>query len=178
MQQIVVDKFDIQILEALQRRGNATNSALGDEVHLSPSQVSRRITRLEQTGIIAAYAALLDPGAVGLGVSAFANVILERHSEGSSEAFERAIAALPEVVECFSVSGDADYVLRIVASDLAAFSELMMKRIMRLPGLAHIKTNIALKRVKQTNVLPLDHIMHAPRTSQRVQYAESTRTAD
>lgn len=173
MQQIVVDKFDLQILTALQRQGNATNSALGEEVHLSPSQISRRVNRLEQSGIIAGYAALLDPAAIGLGVSAFAQVILERHGETSSDAFERAVAALPDVVECFSVSGDADYVLRIVAPDLAAFSELMMKRILRLPGLAHIKTNIALKRVKQTNVLPLEHVSRTSQPLQRVQYSDS-----
>lgn len=172
MHQIVVDKFDLQILAALQRHGNATNSALSEEVHLSPSQISRRVNRLEQSGIIAGYAALLDPAAIGLGVSAFAQVILERHGDTSSDAFERAVAALPDVVECFSVSGDADYVLRIVAPDLAAFSELMMKRILRLPGLAHIKTNIALKRVKQTNVLPLDHVLRAPQPLQRMQYAD------
>ncbi|NMG75583.1 Lrp/AsnC family transcriptional regulator [Aromatoleum diolicum] len=173
MHQIVIDKFDLQILAALQRRGNATNSALSEEVHLSSSQISRRVNRLEQSGIISGYAALLDPAAIGLGVSAFAQVILERHGETSSDAFERAVAALPDVVECFSVSGDADYVLRIVAPDLAAFSELMMKRILRLPGLAHIKTNIALKRVKHTNVLPLEHVSRASQPLQRVQYSDS-----
>lgn len=172
MQQIVVDKFDLQILDALQRRGNATNSALGEEVHLSPSQVSRRISRMEQSGIIASYAALLEPSAVGLDVSAFALVTLERHGGSSSDAFERAVAAMPEVVACFSVSGDADYVMHIVAPDLVAFSDVMMKRIVRLPGLAHLKTNIALKKVKQTSVLPLDHIMHAPQP-RRMQFASA-----
>lgn len=173
MQQIVVDKFDLQILDALQRRGNATNSALGEEIHLSPSQISRRISRMEQGGIIASYAALLDPAAVGLDVSAFAQVTLERHGELRSDAFERAVAAVPEVIACFSVSGDADYVMHIVAPDLVAFSEVMMKRIMRLPGLAHLKTNIALKTVKQTSVLPLDHIMHAPQPRRRMQFASA-----
>jgi len=173
MHQIVVDKFDLQILAALQRQGNATNSALSEQVHLSPSQISRRVNRLEQGGIIAAYAALLDPAAIGLGVSAFANVILEKHGETSSDAFDRAVAAIPEIVECFAVSGDADYVIRIVAPDLAALSELMMKRILRLPGLAHIKTNIGLKRIKQTSILPLDHVTRGSQHFKRLQYAES-----
>lgn len=172
MHEIIVDKFDLQILDALQRRGNATNSALSEEVHLSASQISRRIARLEQGGVIAGYAALLDPLALGLGVSAFAHVILEKHGGSSSEEFDRAVAEVPEVVECFAVSGDADYVLRIVAPDLAAFSELMMKRILRLPGLAHLKTNIALKKIKQTSVLPLEHVRRAAPPRQRMHYAD------
>ena len=79
--------------------------------------------------------------------------------------------ALPEITECFSVSGDADYLLRLVAPDLQAFSELMMKRVLRLPGVAHIKTNIALQKVKQTHVLPLDHIAQPLRPRQQIRYA-------
>jgi DNA-binding Lrp family transcriptional regulator len=113
------------LLDALQRSGNATNSALGEAVHLSASQVSRRLQRLQDAGLIAGFAALLNPGALGLGVTAFAHVMLERQGGARVEAFEEGVAALPEVLECFSVSGNADYVLRIVAPDLAAFSELI-----------------------------------------------------
>lgn len=171
MSQIIIDRYDLALLDAVQRAGNATNATLGDTVHLSPSQVSRRLQRLAESGVIAGYAALLDPATVGLGVTAFANVILERHGETRTEAFESAVAALPEVMDCYSVSGDADYVLRIVAPDLAAFSELMMKRILRLPGVAHIKTNIALQKLKQTHVLPLDHVARPSLPRQRVRYA-------
>jgi Lrp/AsnC family leucine-responsive transcriptional regulator len=171
MQQITIDRYDLALLDALQRKGNATNATLGEQIHLSPSQVSRRLQRLEEGGIIASYAALLDPAAVGLGVTAFAHVILERHGETRTEAFEQAVALVPEVMDCFSVSGDADYVLRIVAPDLAAFSELMMKRVLRLPGVAHIKTNIALQKVKQTHVLPLGHVTQPTTPRQRIRYA-------
>lgn len=173
MPQITIDRYDLALLDALQRKGNATNATLGEQVHLSPSQISRRLQRLEAAGIIAGYAALLDPSAVGLGVTAFAHVILERHGENRTEAFEHAVAVLPEVMDCFSVSGDADYVLRIVAPDLAAFSELMMKRVLRLPGVANIKTNIALQKVKQTHVLPLDHVTQPATPRQRIRYAGS-----
>lgn len=174
MPQITIDRYDLALLDALQRQGNATNAMLGEQVHLSPSQISRRLQRLEEGGIIARYAALLDPTAVGLDVTAFAHVILERHGEArTAEAFESAVAALPEVVDFFSVSGDADYVMRIVAPDLAAFSELMMKRVLRLPGVAHIKTNIALQKIKQTHMLPLDHVAQPARPRQRVRYAGS-----
>lgn len=170
MPPITIDRYDLALLDSLQRNGNATNAALGDSVHLSASQISRRLQRLADAGIIAGHAALLDPTAIGLGVTAFAQVILERHGNTRSDAFESAAAALPEVLDCFSVSGDADYVLRIVAPDLTAFSELMMKRILRLPGVAHIKTNIALQKVKQTHVLPLDHLAQPARQRQQIRY--------
>ncbi len=171
MTQITVDRYDLELLEALQGRGNATNAQLGEQVHLSASQVSRRLQRLEEAGLIAGYAALLDPAAVGLGVTAFAEVVLERQGGHSPETFENAVAAMAEVLDCFSVSGDADYVLRIVAPDLAAFSDLMMKRLLCLPGVARIKTNIALQRIKQTHVLPLEHIRQPARAKQRLRFA-------
>lgn len=170
MTQITIDRYDLALLDAIQRDGSATNAVLSERIHLSPSQVSRRLQRLAESGVIAGHAALLDPATVGLGVTAFAQVILERHDETRSEAFESAVADLPEVLDCYSVSGDADYVLRIVAPDLAAFSESMMKRILRLPGVAHIKTNIALQKVKQTHVLPLEHIAQPVRPRQRLHY--------
>lgn len=171
MTQITIDRYDLALLDALQRNGNATNATLGEAVHLSASQISRRLQRLTDACIIAGYAALLDPAAIGLGVTAFAQVILERHGKTPSDAFEMAAAALPEVMDCFSVSGDADYMLRIVAPDLTAFSELMMKRVLRLPGVAHIKTNIALQKIKQTHVLPLDHIAQPARQRPQLRYA-------
>ena len=167
---ITLDRYDLALLDALQKNGNATNAALGEAVHLSASQISRRLQRLTDIGIITGYAALLDPAAIGLGVTAFAQVILERHGKAPSEAFENAVAAIPEVMECYSLSGDADYLLRIVAPDLQAFSELMMKRVLRLPGVAHIKTNIALQKVKQTHVLPLDHVAQLGKPRQQISY--------
>jgi DNA-binding Lrp family transcriptional regulator len=158
VQEIVLDRYDLVLLDALQRDANATNATLGTIVNLSASQISRRLQRLNESGLIAGYAALLDPVAIGLGVTAFANVLLERHGRTESAAFESAVAAIPEVLECHSVTGDADYFLRIVAPDLQAFSELMMSRVLRLPGVAHVKSSIALQKVKQTHVLPLDHV--------------------
>ncbi|MDP2826662.1 MAG: Lrp/AsnC family transcriptional regulator [Sulfuritalea sp.] len=171
MQAITIDRYDLALLDAVQRDGNATNATLGETVHLSPSQISRRLQRLGDAGIIAGRAALLDAATIGLGVTAFAHVVLERHGKTQSDAFEQAAAALPEVLDCFSVSGDADYLLRIVAADLPAFSELMMKRVLRLPGVAHVKTNIALQKVKQTHVLPLDHLTQPARERQQIRYA-------
>jgi DNA-binding Lrp family transcriptional regulator len=171
MQSITIDRYDLALLDALQRRGNATNAALGEAVHLSASQISRRLQRLTDVGVIAGHAVLLDPAMLGLGVTAFAHVVLERHGKAQSDAFEHAVTALPGVLDCYSVSGDADYLLRIVAADLPAFSELMMKHVLRLPGVAHVKTNIALQKVKQTHVLPLDHLTQPARPRQQVLYA-------
>lgn len=170
MSKTTVDHYDLALLDALQHKGNATNATLGEQVHLSASQISRRLQRLEEAGIITEYAALLDPAAVGLGVTAFAHVILERHAEPQTETFESCVAALPEVLDCYSVSGDADYILRIVTSDLASFSELMMKRILRLPGVTHIKTSIALQKIKQTHVLPLGHITQPVRPKKLIRH--------
>ena len=117
------------------------------------------------------FEALLDAAAIGLSVTAFAQVILERHGPPQSDAFENAAAALPEVTECYSLSGDADYFLRLVAPDLQAFSELMMKRVLCLPGIANVKTDIVLGRVKQTHVLPLDHITQPSQPRQRVRFS-------
>lgn len=171
MRPVTIDRHDLALLDALQRNGDATHAVLGEAVHLSPSQVSRRLQRLQDAGLIAGFAALLDPAAIGLGVTAFAHVVLERHGSARPDAFESGVAALPEVLECFSVSGSADYVLRIVAPDLATFSDLMMKRVLRLPGIANIRTDIVLGTVKQTHVLPLAHLAQPRRSRQRVRYA-------
>ncbi|HMZ01489.1 MAG TPA: Lrp/AsnC family transcriptional regulator [Burkholderiaceae bacterium] len=158
MNELSIDRYDLALLAALQRDGQATNAALGERAALSASQISRRIQRLEAAGVITGYAALLDAAALGLGVTAFAHVLLERHDQTRPAEFERQIAALPEVLECFSISGEADYLLRIVAPDLATFSDLMMKRLLTLPGVAQVKTHIALSKVKQTHELPLEQI--------------------
>ena len=171
MRELSIDRYDLQLLAALQRDGHATNAQLGEKASLSASQISRRLQRLAEAGIIAGHAALLDPAAIGLGVTAFAHVILERHGKSQSDAFESAATALPEVMDCYSVSGDADYLLRIVAQDLPAFSELMMKRVLRLPGVARITTNIALQKLKQTHVLPLDHLTQPARSRQQIRYS-------
>ncbi|MFO1319584.1 MAG: Lrp/AsnC family transcriptional regulator [Burkholderiales bacterium] len=158
MNDIAIDRYDLLLLEAIQQDGHATNAVLGERVNLSASQVSRRLQRLEESKVVAGYAALLDPGALGLGVTAYAHVVLERHDPTHATAFERAVVRLPEVLECFAVTGEADYLLRVVAPDLPTFSDLMMKRLLTLPGVQSVKTNIALSRVKETHVLPLDHV--------------------
>ncbi|MEC4720925.1 Lrp/AsnC family transcriptional regulator [Noviherbaspirillum sp. CPCC 100848] len=172
MSSVTVDRHDLELLAELQRDGKLTNSTLGERIHLSTSQVSRRIQRLEETKVISHYAAILDLDVVGLGVTAFTSVTLGRHGEAQGDAFERAVADMPEVLECLSVSGEADYVLRVVTPDLASFSEFMMKRLLRLPSVVNVKSNIALKRIKQTHVLPLDHVMQPVEARRRLVFSK------
>lgn len=172
MTAITVDRYDLELLAALQQDGKSTNSTLGERIHLSTSQVSRRIQRLEESRVISHYAALLDPEIVGLGVIAFVSVTLGRHGETQGDAFERAVADMPQVLECLSITGEADYILRIVAPDLASFSDFMMKQLLRLPDVINVKSSIALKRIKQTHVLPLGHVMEPEQTARKLVFSK------
>lgn len=172
MTTLSVDRHDLAILTALQRDGRATNSALGEKIHLSTSQVSRRIQRLEEAHVIGHYAAVLDPLVVGLGVMAFVHVTLDRHGTVRGDGFEQAVADLPEVLECFAVAGEADYVMRVVSHDLTSFSEFMMKHLLRIPGVTNVKSNISLKKVKQVTELPLDHIAQPRQPKTRIHFAQ------
>ncbi|MDB5841380.1 MAG: AsnC family transcriptional regulator [Herminiimonas sp.] len=171
MTKVMVDRYDIELLAALQRNGRETNAALGEKVHLSTSQVSRRVQRLEEANIISHYAAVLNPEVVGLGVMAFTYVTLERQGE-QGNLFEQEIIDIPEVLECLSVTGEADYILRIATPDLASFSEFMTKRLLRLSGVANVKSIITLKTIKQTSSLPLEHIKQPARARQQLAFAK------
>lgn len=171
MSELSIDRYDLALLAALQHDGQATNAALGERAALSASQISRRIQRLEQARVITGYAALLDAAALGLGVTAYAQVLLERHDHTRPAEFERQVATMPEVLECCAITGEADYFLRIVAPDLATFSDLMMKRLLTLPGVAQVKTSIALSKVKHTHELPLDHVLQPRPQRLKVSYA-------
>jgi len=155
---LLLDRYDISLLAALQANTHATHQALGEAVHLSASQVSRRIQRLEAAGWIKAHVALLAPEKLGLGVRAISYVTLARHGGEEGDSFERDILTIPEVVECFAVTGESDYILKIFAADLAALSDSVLKRLTRLKGVASIRSNIVLQCVKSTTELPLSHL--------------------
>ncbi|CAN7604956.1 MULTISPECIES: Lrp/AsnC family transcriptional regulator [Duganella] len=171
MTAISVDRYDIQLLTELQRDGHATNSGLGEKVHLSASQISRRVQRLEEARVVDHYAAILDPVAVGLDVMVFTQVTMDRHNDAAIAKFEREVRKLPQILECFSLTGEADYLLRIVAPDLAAFSEFVSKHLLRLPGITNVHSNVTLDKVKQTHVLPLDHVMQPVESKKRIKFA-------
>ena len=112
MSSISIDLHDLQILNLLQQDGRATNALLGEKIHLSSSQVSRRVQRLEETHVISRYAALLNPEIAGLDVEAYIFVTLGRHGESHGDPFERAVTDMPEVLDCIAVTGECDYILR------------------------------------------------------------------
>jgi Lrp/AsnC family leucine-responsive transcriptional regulator len=150
-----LDIFDRRLLAALQADARQSNVALADSVHLSPSQCSRRLQALEARGIIRGYHADIAPEAIGLGVTAFVTVTLEKHGESQARAFHDAVRAVPEILECLLVTGDGDYLLRVIAPDLPAFSHLLTERLMVLPGVANLRSSIALQAVKPPAPLPV-----------------------
>ena len=153
-----LDTFDISLLSALQRDAHATHQQIGEQIHLSASQVSRRVQRLQTAGIIRRYVTLLNPAAIGLGVRAITYVTLTRHSGDEGLAFEREMNTFPEVMECYSVAGESDYILQIVAADLNALSENVLRRLTRIQGVGNIRSNIVLNCIKSSTELPLGHI--------------------
>lgn len=150
-----LDEIDRRILEVLQDDARISNVDLAARVGLSPSPCLRRVRDLEERGVVRRYVALLDPGAVGLGVSVFVQVSLERQAEKGLETFEKRILARPEVLECYLMTGDADYLLRVVVPDVAAFERFLLDHLTRVDGVASIKSSFALKQVKYQTALPI-----------------------
>lgn len=167
MAKIELDKTDRKILAILQSDGRASNQDIADAVSLSPSPCLRRIKRLEEAGVIRQYVALLDPGQIGLGLLAYVNVRLEKHSEGSNAAgakrtsssphadFAESVEDWPEVVACYAMTGEMDYLLRVHVEDMEHFSRFMMKTLLIHPAVADVKSSFALQRIKDTTALPL-----------------------
>lgn len=155
MSERVIDPTDRRILQALQENARLSHVELSERVHLSASQCHRRLRKLEEDGVIEGYGARLDPERVGLGVTAFVSVSLGQHGENPAERFAAAIASIPEVLECYSVTGESDYLLRVIAPDLKSFSEFLMHRLMAVPGVTGVKSSIALECLKRSSALPL-----------------------
>ena len=156
MTNIELDTIDRRILDQLQRNGRISNVELAGLVGLSPSPCLRRVRDLEDAGVIDRYAAILDQGAAGFSLSVFVQVTLERQIEAALEAFERVIAERPEVMECYLMTGDADYLLRIVVPDVAAYETFLKNHLIRIQGISSIKSSFALNRVKYETALPLN----------------------
>ena len=150
-----LDQIDLAILEHLQADGRATSAEVADVAGLSPSPAHRRQRLLERDGFIRGYVALLDPDRVGLHVSVFVSVRLSTQAEEQLLAFERAVAELPEIMECYVMSGASDYLLRVVTPDLASYEELLRTKLTRMPGVRGVESAFALKRVVYRTNLPL-----------------------
>ena len=155
MPKLRLDRIDRNILAQLQQDGRMTNHELAERVGLSPSPCLRRVRTLEESGVIRNYVALVDPVAVDLSVNVFVNVTLERQVEDRLDVFEATVRQWPEVLECYLMTGEADYLLRVVVPDLASYERFLKQYLTRVPGVASIKSSFALKQVRYQTALPL-----------------------
>jgi DNA-binding Lrp family transcriptional regulator len=153
-----LDAIDRRILAVLQDNARVANVDLAAQVGVSASPCWRRVRELEESGVISRYVTLVEPAALGLQVSIFVQVTLEKQVETALEQFEQAVLARPEVMECYLMTGDADYHLRVVVEDLPAYERFLMDHLTRGPGIANIRSSFALKQVKYTTALPLDSV--------------------
>jgi Lrp/AsnC family leucine-responsive transcriptional regulator len=143
-----LDDIDRRIVDALQADGRLAMVDLADKVGLSPTPCQRRVKRLEEEGVIARYAALVTPRAMGFELQAMVQVTLDDHSEKTVEAFESAIRARTEVVACYAMTGDMDFLLHVQAVDLASFSDFAMKALLRMPGVRDTRSSFIMQEVK------------------------------
>ena len=150
-----IDATDLKILSALQDNARIANVDLSKKAHLSPSPCLARVRQLEESGLISRYVTLLDPVALGLTVSVFIQVRLEKQIETALETFERAIAERSEVMECYLMTGNSDYLIRVVMRDVQALERFIVDFLSRVPGVGNIQSSFALKQVKYKTALPL-----------------------
>ncbi|MCX2724724.1 Lrp/AsnC family transcriptional regulator [Roseibium salinum] len=152
---IALDGFDLKLLTSLQGNAALTNAELGQVIGLSASQVSRRRQKLEETGVIRCYRAALDPEALGLTVTAFVGVTLGAHSKENARKFRNMVTAMPEVQEAHTLTGDLDYMLKIVVPDLKALSRIINDELLPQEAVHHVRSSIAMETLKDDNLLPL-----------------------
>ena len=154
-----LDAIDRRILRAIQADGRLTYDQLASQVSLSPSAVLRRVKRLEESGVVAGYVAIVKPEQVGLGLTAYINVRLEKNTESAKrnpmDLFKASVQAWPEVVECAALTGEMDYLLRVLFQDMAHYSRFIMETLLKHPSVQDCKTSFVLDRVKSTTAVPL-----------------------
>ena len=156
MPNMSLDKIDRRILMELQSDGRIANVALAERVGLTPSPCLRRVKRLEGEGVIRRYGAVIDAKQIGLGIACFINVTLERNVEQVLEVFEAAISERPEILECWPVTGEADFLLKVVTADLGAYERFMREHLLCVQGISSTQTSFLLTPVKNETALPLD----------------------
>jgi Lrp/AsnC family transcriptional regulator, leucine-responsive regulatory protein len=153
-----LDRTDLRILAVLQADGRITNAELADKVSLSPSACLRRQQKLEGDGVLTGYTAQVDPQAVGLGLQAFVRVQLTRHETTTVERFSELVNDWPEVVSCFALTGDMDYLLHVYVADLQDFSRFLLDRLLNASGVADVNSSFVLRTVKRASALPLGQL--------------------
>lgn len=148
-----IDATDARILAVLQRAGRVTNAELAEQVHLSPSACHRRVQRLEAEGVIARYVAILDARRLGRPTLVFVEITLQSQADEVLEAFERAVARVPDLLECHLMTGSADYQLKLLARDTDDFARIHRQYLTRLPGVAQMRSSFALRTIVQTTAI-------------------------
>jgi DNA-binding Lrp family transcriptional regulator len=152
---IKLDGTDRKILELLQTNSNITNAQLAQEIGLSPAPTLERVKKLENSEVIKSYHAVIDPAAVGMGVSTFVTVSLKGHNKDNIERFIRAIKEINEVIECHHVTGQADFILRIVAPDIPAYQNLMLEKVSNIEVVDNMQSTVILSTFKDSKVIPI-----------------------
>ncbi len=152
---MTLDRLDRKVLSALQRDGRISNVDLAALVNLSESACLRRVRALERAGLIERYVALLNQKEVGLSGTVFVHIVLRREEQSELAAFEAAVGQIPEVMECYLMTGEFDYLLRLVVSDMADFERLHNDALTRLPGVARVNSSVAIRTVRKTTELPV-----------------------
>ena len=155
-----LDRTDLRLLAVLQTEGRITNAELAERVNLSPSACLRRLQRLETDGVIAGYAARIEPQAVGLGLQAFVRVQLVKHEAAVIERFVDCVNGWDEVVACHALTGDMDYLLHVYVADLADFSRFLLDHLLNAAGVADVNSSFVLRTVKRSPALPLSRAQH------------------
>jgi Lrp/AsnC family transcriptional regulator, leucine-responsive regulatory protein len=150
-----LDRIDRRILALLQARGRASNLELAEAIGLSAAQCHRRHKRLEEQGYISGYTARLNAAKLALGVTAFIEVTMEKGHIRDLKKFTDVVVDMPQIIECYSVTGDFDYVIKVVARDLKSLSQFLMEQLMRLPGVNSVRSSICLDEIKCSSALPL-----------------------
>lgn len=154
-----LDKVDIAISERLQRDGRLSNVKLAEQLSLSEASCWRKQKRLEECGVIEGYQAVLNRRKLGLGVMAFVQISCSDHSEEATEKFEKIIAAAPQVLSCHNTTGEADFLLQVVARDLDSYSRFVEKVLRKLPGVLSIRSNLSLREMKTTHRFPVAELL-------------------
>lgn len=155
LMKVKLDPTDKKILEILQANSNITNAQLAIEIGLSPAPTLERVKKLENAGVLKSYHAVVDPAAIGMGVSTFVTVSLKGHNKDNIERFIKAINEIEEVVECHHVTGQADFILKIVAPDIPAYQKLMLEKVSNIEVVDNLQSTIILSTFKDSKVIPI-----------------------
>ena len=154
---VSLDRIDKHILKLMQGNGRISNLELADQVGLSPTPCSRRVKRLEESGLITGHVTLLDPQALGLNLTAIVGIAMDRHTPDRFESFEKAISAMPEVIECSIVTGQtADFLLKVVVRDMQHYEKFLLGNLTRLEGVTGVHSSFVLRNLVKNTALPLD----------------------